>query len=655
MEDNSVVRIFKSKLDNWLGRTDFDCSTYKNHLENGNMYIPRFRANFNIPQDEEILFTRDTSTWNNQDEGLVITNKGLYLLRDNDKPNEIDRILWSDFDNVVFHSNNFYFYRDNIEIIKIHEYKFFKTCDKEKCIKLAEILSEIAKAAESEYDVLIRLVEKSEYDDAITIANKLINQDTYDRAARLIKCEALYNKGTANDKNDECILLDCIKESVSLIKILDEEDDIIFWLYYYLGSSYEKIRKYEKAREYLIRALPIDDVDKEQEIQELLEKVEDELRIEWEQYTQKHSYLDRRLIMPIKDDCIAGCISDEIKTFRLSHLPSDFEFPATIPVANQLYIGHRYNPNVYIPFEQSEEYFFLDKVDELCNLLQCLGAKTITIKRVVGKDIGELYKGEFEAKGNLVYKLAEAEIQKNKEGSTTRENKKRDSYERCLVYDKPSKLPYIPNDLHWFHYMKKWQTIANERVHNGGKVGSSFHERISTSETRFYSSSELDSINAAVKILLFKANGSMKNKEEKEYKESTNTEWSLDVEFWALDEFDNNRASQKSQEIMTDEEVKYKEEILFCLEDDGIIDDVERRFLEKKRVRLGVSEERAKEIEEECLPKLTAEEREYIETLKEFGDADLQNPRIRRMLDHECESLGISEERALELEKQYRD
>lgn len=654
-DDNSIVTIFKSELGDWLGcSSDYDCATFQNHIKNGNMYIPQFRANFIIPQEEEILFTRDTSWGNDHNQGLVITDQGFYYLPDNDYPEDIRIIKWSDFDKVVYHDSDFYFYNGNQVIIRIFGGFFFKYDydNKKICEKFARILMRIAELSESDYSVMIKFAEIGEYDKAIDIANKLINLDTYDRIARYIKCEALYDKGTC-EKNDKTILLDCIKESVSLIKILDDNDDDVCWLFYFVGSAYVKIGEYEKARDYLIQALLIDDVEKEREVQEMLDVAEDKLKNEWEQYTQKHSYLDRRLIMPIKDRYIAGCVCDEIKTFRISHLPSDFEFPSTIPVVNQLYIGHRYNPNVYIPFEQSEEYFFLDKVDELCNLLQCLGAKTITIKRLTGKDIGELYKGEFETKGNVGYKLAEAEAQYKKEKNINRKNEKKDSYERCLTYDKPTKLPYIPDDLHWFHHIKKWQNIANERVQNGGKVGSSFHECISTSETRFYSSSELDSINAAVKILLVKASGSMNNKEEKEYKESTNTEWSVDVEFWALDEFDNGKASQKSQKKLTDNEEKYKEEVLFYLEDDGIIDDEERRFLERKRVRLGISEDRAKEIEEECMPQLTSEEKEYLEALKELGEVDLQNPRIRRMLDHERDDLGISEERALELEKQY--
>lgn len=656
MDENPIVKIFKSELDDWLGLSnDYDCLTYLNHKKNGNMYIPQYKANFKIGLDEEVLFTRDTSFWNNHNQGLVITDKGLYYLDNNDEPDDIKFIEWSDFDNVVFHMSIFYFYRKTTEIIQISKSNFFKSSNEESCNKLAEILSKIAKSAESEYDVMFKLAENGEYDAAIAIANKLIDQDAYDEFARFLKCGVLHEKGTANDKNDESILSDCIKESVSLIKILDEDNDQIYWLYYLVGSSYEKIGEYEKAREYLIQALPIDDVEKEREIQEMLDKVEDNLKIEWKQYTKNHSYMDRRLIMPIKDSCIAGCVCDEIKTFRISHLPSDFEFPATIPVANQLYIGHQYNPNVYVPFDHSEDYFFRDKVEELCKLLYCLGAKTITIKHITGKDISELYKGDFEAKVNAGYKLNELEVQINKEKSINQKSEKTGRFEQCLRYGKPIRPPYIPDDLHWFHHIKKWQNIANERLQNGGKVGSSFHEYISMSETRFYSDSELDSINAAVKILLFKAGGSMKNKEEKEYKESTNTEWSLDVEFWALDDFDKNTTSQAFQKKLTDDKEKYKEEILFYLEDDGIIDDDERRFLEKKRVRLGISEDRAKEIEEECLPKLTPEEKEYIEAFKELGDVDLQDPRIRRMLDHEREDLGISEKRALELEKQYRD
>ena len=66
MDDNTIVTIFKRELGDWLGlSSDYDCATYKNHYKNGNMYIPQYKANFKIGIDEEVLFTRDTSFWNN--------------------------------------------------------------------------------------------------------------------------------------------------------------------------------------------------------------------------------------------------------------------------------------------------------------------------------------------------------------------------------------------------------------------------------------------------------------------------------------------------------------------------------------------------------------------------------------------------------------
>ena len=105
---------------------------------------------------------------------------------------------------------------------------------------------------------------------------------------------------------------------------------------------------------------------------------------------------------------------------------------------------------------------------------------------------------------------------------------------------------------------------------------------------------------------------------------------------------------------LSDEEEKYKEEIRFCLEEDGKISDDDRRYLERKRVKFGISVERASEIEQELLPSYTEEELEYIETYKEIvGDGEV-TPRQRRMLDRERDSLGISEERCVELEKNIK-
>lgn len=97
------------------------------------------------------------------------------------------------------------------------------------------------------------------------------------------------------------------------------------------------------------------------------------------------------------------------------------------------------------------------------------------------------------------------------------------------------------------------------------------------------------------------------------------------------------------------EEQEYLEEVKACLEDDGKITDKERRLLDRLRKSLGISEERAKELEA-SLSGLSDEEKEYQEELKACMEDGHISDRERRLLDRLRKSLGISEQRAKEIE-----
>ena len=112
-----------------------------------------------------------------------------------------------------------------------------------------------------------------------------------------------------------------------------------------------------------------------------------------------------------------------------------------------------------------------------------------------------------------------------------------------------------------------------------------------------------------------------------------------------------NDKNEHQCECLSHEEEKYKEEVLFCLEDGGSISDDDRKYLERKRNKFGISPERAAEIESMCKPQLTANEQEYLETFKEMTSDGEISDRMRRLLDREREALGISQERAEELER----
>lgn len=131
----------------------------------------------------------------------------------------------------------------------------------------------------------------------------------------------------------------------------------------------------------------------------------------------------------------------------------------------------------------------------------------------------------------------------------------------------------------------------------------------------------------------------------------TNIRQGMNVYLDNADNVEMSSLEQASSDVLTSQEEKYKEEVLFCMEDGGDITQEDRKYLERKRIKWGISEERAKEIESQVVPSLTDNEKEYIEAYKEMcKNGSNISERVRRLLEREREYLGISKERANELE-----
>lgn len=100
----------------------------------------------------------------------------------------------------------------------------------------------------------------------------------------------------------------------------------------------------------------------------------------------------------------------------------------------------------------------------------------------------------------------------------------------------------------------------------------------------------------------------------------------------------------------TTEEKEYLEELKECLAD-GEIGGSERRLLNKWRIKLGISEERAAELEASLQkPQLTEEEQEYLEAYQDAMEDGAISEKERRLLDKLMKMNNISEERAKEIE-----
>ena len=115
-------------------------------------------------------------------------------------------------------------------------------------------------------------------------------------------------------------------------------------------------------------------------------------------------------------------------------------------------------------------------------------------------------------------------------------------------------------------------------------------------------------------------------------------------------ESSNNRTSNESS--YNEAEQEYLDNIREFLEDDAEITSRERKMLDRIRQKLGISEERAKELEASLSkPKLTEDELEYLDMYHEYAEKGEVTEKERRRLDKFAAAIGISAERVKEIEK----
>lgn len=258
----------------------------------------------------------------------------------------------------------------------------------------------------------------------------------------------------------------------------------------------------------------------------------DDMKSIWADFT-KRGYRDRRLIMPVEDDKIWGCVQPGIWTFRMSNIPGCIKFPVCHPVAGQLYIGHPYRPELYVPLGESSLTFFHDKLDELCYLLQCLGAEEIVLTAISGKGISETSSGSSHADGGLGVKAFSGSGSYDSTDDRRRDSSMRDERTVRKTFD-PMRAPFVPDDLVWFPEQPQWERLVKQRM-QGNML--EYSEIVSTKQTNFVSESETEDVKAKAQFLWAKAEVNVSSASKREFRQSEETEWKVEARFRSMREF----------------------------------------------------------------------------------------------------------------------
>lgn len=646
------------------------------------------RDNFNLDDiHEQILFFNDTSFFGNNNQGIVITNKRLAWIPDNDE-GDVYSFAFNDIERVEYREMQIYLWgygndEDNVSLPLHHFFSFNgeTSAVKADAQKIAAVLNKMVTVAGHEEETtpleeIESYLDNNEADKAIQGINEMLScTDFTDDDETKSICYyylglAYAQKMTEQLDVDIAAGLEQISEEVHRYDgamnsafrealVLCTDDEFRCKIYYFNALYCSNLFQ---GRQMALAAMDSPDFEIKQEAKDIYLNLTKNL-VEDPAYFARIPYNTRKFIFILgTEKQLPGCYDKEGNiqfVFTLNDLPTSIQFPVGHPQANTLYIGHPFKPATYLPFENATEQLFMERVHELCYLGQCLGANEIRIKRLRGLDTASSEAKQLDVSGELDVKAVNVGGSFGRNTAVQNSYSSKDGMEMVQTY-LPTKQPYCPDDLVWLDSEASWQALVKQRL-NGNILSYSLH--LSSSESVSMTSSKVLSVKASFEYLVTKVSGTYDSKSDKTFSKTEEIEWEIDMQFKPLQDFDDANGSisqatapiaQTQKSDLSEDELAYKEEVEFCLEDASEIDAHSRKFLERKRQKLGLSETRAQEIEDmvkASLVSFTDEEKEYMEALDDVIEDGAIPDNVRRLLERERKSLGISEERAKELEE----
>lgn len=671
MAQNSVISLFKSRCKSVLDAGP-NLLVYPNISDSDRAKV---RSHFQLDLNETILFVADDSFWATRNQGLVLTDLGITCIPNKNKPDEIVSFTWQQTDHAQYKELNIYFFDSEGNNIPIGINYFFFNNDENylarKGRSLAEAFTEIAKSVEPEEDPIDemdaeinRMLDRKEFRQAAGTIKSYINQDDgtyksfwYWRLARVLRNECTEDK----DKEAKLACLEGIKycEDGSPISVLLHYELYSILVPYVIEVLDGDISNYALAKEVRKESFHVSQIATNEECTNGV-LVADDSKADFEAFDEAYCklflslpYNERKVLIPVKD--YTDLSQDHIAVLKIDKLPSEVVFPIGHPVANQVYVGHPYLPQKYIPFENYQLELIEDKIREFCQIAQCLGATEISIDTENSSQSNSTSNYTQDINGGIEYKGVGVSGGRKRSGSRSliEEISQAINLHQTFV---PSKAPYLPEKIVWYQNEPSWQRLYEQRM-SGGL--SQHEERIETRKNQVVDNHELQEVKAELQCLFASANLNWNTSIDDSFSQQENAILSIKVKFAPLASLSTDiqqpiLASSHNNDILigiTDLEQEYLDMVSECMED-GEIGSRERKLLEKIRVKNGISEERAKELEATLnTPQLTDDEKEYLEAFKDACEDGKVSDKQRRLLEKLRVMYGISEERARELEK----
>ena len=634
MDTTSLTKRLKIEIDGWpsLGGLEVSKEGIRNIKERWNLG----------PKEDIIKAFRQFFMGEGNFDFLFFTNYAIYI--ENILTETEDIIRWWEITKVSYENEHFMFFNSegkNFKNINVRTF-FPKEISISTGVDFSKGLTSVASIAPNP----LQLAQENKYSEAIEAVNYYI---TIDSSIELYVIRAFICYDRAIKSNDNENLLQ--EALIEIEKTIDHcKDHKECWeLHKYKGHILELMGKTTNSRNAYMRSLAEAPEEQKYELQNRITKLEEANADLWDNYTLRVPYKERKYIMLVEDSKIKNCAVSGITIFNSSNVPSCINFYDNMPLNNELYVGHPYNPSVYIPYNQAEDILFQDKIQEFCYILQQLGAEEITITSLKGRKINKTNnkKEELEVAANAGI-FANAFLNICSSTSNLMDRTSHEQYDVKYVYD-PIDMPEMPSETIWYQNQPKWQQLVQSRI-DGNTL--EYTECISSKLTFFTSSSEKEDIKAKLKVLMANIEGRNYEEEEKQLREETETIWRVSVKFRSKKLLQKDTLPQpNSVTALTNNEDEFLNEVRFCLDDDGIIDSEEQGYLDKVSQKLGLPQTKAQELQNSLIsPQINDNERKYIEAISELTiDGKIPSSSLR-IVERYRKLYEVSSQRAEELE-----
>jgi hypothetical protein len=662
MINEGIFYILQNNLDIPAYLSDWAIGSYLNDNRKR-----EYRNGFEIPYEEEIMYCRDTSFWNSADQGIVFTDNGIHFCWNNDdKANNSGFLPWYLITNAEYREDCLCFLY-NGELCQINLDHCVKESDINVRIQLgnklayvinliAQHIAEQTQSQRTENDYIVEQfdVEFQKYwkERRMEEATKLA-YEAYDKhgIAYMLLC------GLAADPEN--------KHAIELIEkeYADWEDNeyvknVLKSLYAinanYPGNSQNARITILETLKSIPESLEFLDYEMNEQLASLLYEAD----FSYVENLFNEPYSKRKLLMPVdvytdlsqNQICVLAKFTIEQKMMGNDDETKNISFPMGHPVVNQLYVAHPLTQNHYFPFETYEIELIKDRIHEFCELMECLGATSISIcyQQHSEKDSEHNNNSQVVLNGK-VNTLYQAGASINQQETNKFMQSLGQSLNLHQTYN-PFQQPFIPDNLIWYPQEPTWQRLVEQRLR--GSI-TSHTESIETNKTQVINNDSLSEIQAELQVLLSNANLEISTSTSETLKQHDNVVLQIHVEFaplWSLGQTEYQEIPSQESEL-TENEQEYLEMFQETLADgNGQITNSARNLLGKYASRLGITTHRATQLEQMYLPSFTTEEKEFIEEVRTVIDEDgeLTNMSIR-LLHKLATKLGISEQRAEEL------